>query len=70
MPIIEYEPTRNEFVSTLINKIGKTIVSSKMAKNKLAFMRGEDLGFGDTIEDIFVEMARGKRLQQKRNKPV
>lgn len=55
--ILEYEPARNEFVSALINKIGKTIVSSKMAQNKLDFMRGEDLGFGDTIEDIFVEMA-------------
>lgn len=56
--ILSYEPTRNEFCSALINKIGKSIVSSKMANNKLAFFRGEDLAFGDTIEDIFVEMAR------------
>ena len=67
--ILEYEPARNEFVSALINKIGKTIVSSKMAKNKLAFMRGEDLEMGDTIEDIFVEMARASTYNRNATNP-
>ena len=67
--ILEYEPARNEFVSALINKIGKTIVSSKMAKNKLAFMRGEDLEMGDTIEDIFVEMAKASTYNRNATNP-
>lgn len=67
--IVEYEASRNEFVSALINKIGKTIVSSKMAKNKLEFMRGEELGFGDTIEDIFVEMAKSSVYNREATNP-
>jgi len=67
--IINYEPTRNEFCSSLINKIGKTIVSSKMANNKLSFFRGEDLGFGDTIEDIFVEMANSSNYNRADTNP-
>lgn len=67
--IVNYEPARNEFCSALINKIGKTIVSSKMAKNKLAFFRGEDLGFGDTIEDIFVEMAKASPYNRNETNP-
>ncbi len=67
--ITEYEPARNEFLSALINKIGKTIVSSKMAKNRLSFMRGEDLGFGDTIEDIFVEMAQSSTYSRTATNP-
>lgn len=67
--IIEYEPTRNEFCNALINKIGKTIVSSKMAQNKLSFLRGEDLGFGDTIEDIFVEMAQSSAYNRLDTNP-
>lgn len=67
--ILEYEPAKNEFVNSLINKIGKTIVSSKMANNRLGFMRGEDLGFGDTIEDIFVEMARSSAYNRSATNP-
>ncbi len=67
--IVEYEPTRNEFCSALINKIGKTIVSSKMAQNKLSFFRGEDLNFGDTIEDIFVEMAKASVYNRNATNP-
>lgn len=67
--IVNYEPARNEFCSALINKVGKTIVSSKMANNKLSFFRGEDLGFGDTIEDIFVEMARSSNYDRNNTNP-
>ena len=58
--ILEYEPVLNEFTQVLIGKIGKTIISSKMAKNPLApFKRGE-LAYGTDVEDIFVEMAEAE----------
>jgi len=57
--ILAYAPTTNEFVDTLINKIGLTLVESKIAKNKLAVFKKGQLAYGDTIEEIFIEMAKG-----------
>ena len=55
--IVDYEPTKNMFLDTLVNKIALTIVNDKMAKNKLAFLKKGVMPLGDTIEDIFVEGA-------------
>lgn len=55
--ILTHVPLTNEFTGTLINKIGKTIISSKMASNRLKPFKKGELPFGDTIEDIFVEIA-------------
>lgn len=53
-----YEPLYNEFCSLLINKIGKTLIESKLFKNKLArFKSGEVLDEKD-VEEIFIDMAK------------
>lgn len=57
--VLDYPEVKNSFLSYLINKIGRTYVNSMIAKNPLAFLRGEDLPFGSTIEDMFVEITRG-----------
>ena len=52
-----YTPMYNEFCSALINKIGKTLIESKLFKNKLArFKKGEVLNQQD-VEEIFIQMA-------------
>ena len=56
--ILSYDPTTNEFINTLINKIGLTLVDMKIAKNKLAIFKKGMLDYGDTIEEIFIEMER------------
>lgn len=54
--IVEYEPAYNEFEGALIHKIGKTMIESKLFKNKLAqFKTGEILTKQD-VEEIFVNM--------------
>lgn len=48
----------NEFCSALVNKIGKTLIESKLFKNKLArFKSGAILNQQD-VEEIFVDMAK------------
>ena len=64
--ILSYDSTANEFVNNLINKIGLTLVDSKIAKNKLAVFKKGQLGYGDTIEEIFVEMAKGTDFNPER----
>lgn len=60
--VVTIPEVRNSFLSYLINKIGRTYVNSMIAKNPLAFLRGEDLPFGSTIEDMFVEITKGTQF--------
>lgn len=54
-----YTTLYNEFLSSLINKIGKTIVETKMFNNKLARFKGGKVSPHD-IEEIFIEMAKAE----------
>lgn len=48
----------NEFCGALINKIGKTLIESKMFKNKLARFKGGAILTQQDVEEIFVQMAK------------
>lgn len=48
---------QNEFLNALVNRIGKVIVTSKMFQNPLAMFKKGFLEYGETIEEIFVEIA-------------
>lgn len=53
-----YKTLYNEFCESLFNKIGKTLLESKLFKNKLArFKSGAILNQQD-VEEIFVDMAK------------
>ncbi len=49
---------QNEFFNALLNKIGLQIFNDKEFGNPLLFLKKGTLEYGQTIEDIFVEMAR------------
>jgi hypothetical protein len=42
----------NQFIDTLVNRIGKTIVRSKRWENRLAAFKGDSLYYGTTIQEI------------------
>lgn len=42
----------NEFVDSLVNRIGKTIVRNKRWENRLAAFKGENISYGSTIQEI------------------
>lgn len=58
--ILSYEPIRNEFLNALVNRIGYVIVSSKMANNPLSMFKKGTLEYGDTVEEIFVNIAKAQ----------
>ena len=55
-----YEPLRNEFANALMNKIGKTIVSHKMASNPLSRFKSGGIVTPHDVEEIFVGMAQSE----------
>lgn len=59
-PILEYEITANEFISTLINRIVKTLVINKRFTNPLAKFKGENLPFGYSIQNIYTNPVKGE----------
>lgn len=55
--ITSFQPRMNEFVSALVNRIAKVVVTSRMYNNPWAFAKKGVLDFGETIEEIFVDIA-------------
>lgn len=55
-----YELLYNEFCDKLINKIGKTILETKLFKNKLARFKSGTIATAQDVEEIFIEMAKAE----------
>ncbi len=58
--ITNYEPTRNEFLNALINRIGMVIIQSRLYENPLRSFKKGMLEFGKDIEEVFVEIAKAQ----------
>ena len=55
--IMDNPQLQNEFLSALINRIGMVLLTSKMYSNPLAMFKRGTMEYGETIEEIFVELA-------------
>lgn len=53
-----YSLLYNEFAEALFNKIGKTIIESKLFKNKLARFKSGAIVTQQDVEEIFVDMGK------------
>jgi hypothetical protein len=58
--ILNYQAAKNEFLDALVNKIALQLVSSKMAKNKLAKFKQGTISYGSDIEEIFTNIAKSQ----------
>lgn len=56
--IMDYPALQNEFLSALVNRIGRVMVTSKTYANPWAMFKKGFLEFGETIEEIFVNIAK------------
>lgn len=65
--IMQYPALQNEFLSALVNRIGMVLVTSKLYRNPWAFMKQGMLEFGETIEEIFVNIAKPFEFSQERS---
>lgn len=60
-----YTLVYNEFCEALINKIGKTLISQKMFKNKLGKFKQGGVVSPHDVEEIFIEMAKAEGSYDK-----
>ena len=56
--IMQYPALQNEFLNALVNRIGLVLITSKMYDNPLAVFKRGFLEFGESIEEIFVNIAK------------
>lgn len=57
--IMDYPALQNEFLNALINRIGKVIITSKMYSNPWARFKQGILDYGESIEEIYVNLIKG-----------
>jgi hypothetical protein len=60
--ILNYDIAKNEFINALVNRISLTLISSKMATNKLSMFKNGMLEYGADVEEIFVKMAQANHF--------
>ena len=56
----QYPTAKNEFINTLTNQVVNSVIYSKVFNNPLQMFHGGKLEFGQSIEQIFVDMAEVK----------
>lgn len=61
--ILTYPAIQNEFITNLINKIALTEVLTSTPDSVFGQFVGQDLVTGDTIESIFVKIAKAKAFE-------
>lgn len=56
--IMQYQPLQNDFLKALVNRIGRVLITSKMYSNPWADFKRGMLEFGETVEEVFVNLAK------------
>lgn len=56
--MMDYPNLQNEFLNALVNRIGRVILSSKSYSNPWSMFKRGMLEFGETIEEVFVNIAK------------
>lgn len=56
--VMSYQPLQNAFLSALVNRIGRVIITSRLYENPWAVFKKGLLEYGETVEEIFVNLAK------------
>lgn len=56
--LMNYPALQNEFLNALVNRIGMVLITSKMYDNPLSVFKKGRLELGESIEELFVELAK------------
>lgn len=56
--MMDYPALQNEFISALVNRIGLVLVTSRYYDNPFARFKRGKLELGETIEEVFVDLAK------------
>ena len=56
--IMDMPALQNQFLSALINRIGRVIISTRMYENPWSRFKKGMLDYGETVEEIFTNIAK------------
>lgn len=56
--IMSYQPYQNAFLNAVVNRIGRVLVTSRMWNNPWSVFKKGYMEFGETVEEIFVNIAK------------
>lgn len=56
--IMEYQPLQNAFLSAMVNRIGRVLVTSRLWENPWASFKKGKLEYGETVEEVFANIAK------------
>ena len=59
--LLEYRPMMNEFIDSLVNRIGDVVIKSKVWTNPLAQFKRGMMQYGETIEELATTLLQSKR---------
>lgn len=59
--ILQDKALRNEFIDAIVNKVGLSLVRTKIIEDKLSLLDGESLPFGASIEEIVTNPAIARK---------
>ena len=56
--IMDFPSLQNEFINALVNRIGLVLMTNKEYTNPWSALKRGRLDYGETIEEIFVDLAK------------
>ena len=68
--IMDYPALQNQFLSALINRIGRVIIASKLFENPWARFKKGKLDYGETVEEIFTNIAKPYQFEGSHTSPT
>lgn len=63
--VMTNKSTKEEFCDTLLNKVVKTIVLTRLYENPYKFFKKEPLQYGKTIEMVMIDLIKAKDFSEK-----
>ena len=68
--IMDYPALQNEFLSALINRIGRVLISSRLYENPWSRFKKGMLDYGETVEEIFTNIAKPYEFEGEHTSPT
>ena len=68
--IMDYPSLQNEFLSALINRIGRVLISTKLYENPWSRFKKGMLDYGETVEEIFTNLAKPYEFEGSHTTPT
>lgn len=63
--VLDYQPTQNAFVDTLVNLIGRVWITYRLFTNPMRVLKKGILEYGDTVELVYTNLAKAHLFDPK-----